>query len=873
MGCLTSQELTAFSHGLVPADSRNRVVAHLSNCASCRSALHHLSEQTHLPAGGSVGSQDVTIESRPSRSEPTNNVVPALRGCLSPQEIREFGIGSMPADLRRQANAHITDCASCRGALLRFQAQNVPPPMSGSIGPADATLDAGQSLQRVWPAATTTAARIPVIEGYQIIGVLGQGGMGIVYKAMQTKLNRMVALKVLPAMVGSANPAAVQRFRREATAAARLHHTNIIPIYDFGESADAYYYAMEYITGKPLDVVIRSVSQKFTSPPTAAELAHAVTELDLPIPVRTDSSADGATSSLPAPSVAGGMRGRTYYRQIARWMADAAEALHYAHSHGVIHRDIKPANLILSGDGRIMVADFGLAKSAGDNSVTMTGALLGTLRYLSPEQAMAKRMRVDHRTDVYSLGATMYELLTFQPAYPGMDDKEILGAIMTRDPAPLRKINANVPAELDIICMKCMEKSPDARYETARAMADDLRRYINDLPIVARRPSVVTRAVKFTRRHKLPVVAATAVVLVSASAFLWQREAAARQREEQQKRLAQISALHDSAQSLALVNQWKRAEADLRSALAIDPDHIVTLLTLAWLKLEYFKAQPQAAGLESQEDVIAACDHILRLDPNESKALAYKGTAQRRLGRHSDAIASLERVLKLEPAKFETWSNLGSLYVVIKDLEKGAEYLRKGAELAGVAQNRWQAATWRNLAMLDWFLKDQQVVKHLDSALACDRIDATSWLLRARVGMELKGHINLKEALDDAKHADRLSEFKNARAKRIRAMAHLAYGQSSPHLADELPEAITQAKAAIELQDEPAVNHLIITIAAAKMGNMEEARQHLATAEKLWPAELRTAGSFQADAGTGDLWIDSAEERLRFAEQARSLLE
>ena len=778
--------------------------------------------------------------------------------CLTPRDFDLYTTGGLDPAGRERVTSHLESCLTCRNAFQRAQAKHVPAAISGSAG--DMTIATGDAVNKAWPAAAATPAapRLPRIDGYQITGVLGQGGMGIVYKAVQTKLNRMVALKVLPAMVGSANPAAVQRFRREATAAARLHHTNIVPIYDFGESTDAYYYAMEYITGKPLDEVIGRVADRFDSPPTAAQLASAVSELDLPIPARTDASSDGTMGlSSPAPTSGTGMRGRAYYRQVARWVGDAADALHYAHSQGIIHRDIKPSNLILSVDGRIMIADFGLAKSAGDGSVTVTGALVGTLRYLSPEQAMAKRMRVDHRTDIYSLGATMYELLCFKPAYPGLDDKEILGSIITRDPPPPRKFNTNVPAELEIICMKCMEKSPDARYDTARSLADDLRRYINDLPIVARRPGAATRVVKFTRRHKAPVIAITAAVLVATSAFLWRRESLA-------KRVAQISSLHDSAQTLALTNKWDRADADLKKALALEPDNVVSLLTLAWMKLEHYRASPEQAGAKSQEEVIAACERVLQLEPDHFRALGYLGLAQRRLERYPEAIKTLERALQIDPKAFDTCSNLGALHIVTRDLTKGAEYLRKGAEVAGIAQDRWHAAAWRNLATFELFQRDTKTVEHVSNALACDSTDVQSWVLRARIGMEMEGHIDFQEALDDAKHADRIGEFKNARAKRVRALAHLANGEAA--------NAIDQADLALTLGDEPTVNHLVIAASAAELGQFDEARKQLEAAEKVWPAPLREPGGFTASAGTGDLWIDTAAERLALLERAKARL-
>jgi serine/threonine protein kinase/Flp pilus assembly protein TadD len=699
---------------------------------------------------------------------------------------------------------------------------------------------------------------MPHIDGYTITGVLGQGGMGIVYRAIQTKLNRAVALKVLPAMVGSANPAAVQRFRREATAAARLHHTHIIPIYDFGESEDAHYYAMEMVTGEPLNDLVRRLAEKGVTNPTAGQLATIMGDLSMTALSQSiagertsaDSSDDGAASGA-------GARGRSYFRLVARWMADSAEALHYAHGQGIIHRDIKPANLILSTDGRIMLADFGLAKSADEQSVTKTGALVGTLRYLSPEQSMARRVRVDHRTDIYSLGATIYELLCFRPAYPGSDEKEILSAIISRDPLRPRKINSHVPAELDTICMKCLEKSADARYETARALAEDLRRYINDLPIIAKRPGPIRRMAKFVRRHKAPVAAVTAVVLLITSMLFWKHESAARLQ-------AEITSRYDSAQAYGATNRWVEAEAELRTAMRLAPDDLQTLRTVAWFNLEHYAKMPEQVGRESQKDVVKACRKVLAMEPNDVTALNYLGIALRRLERYEEAIDPLEKALRLDPKAYAIWANVGTLYAVTGDLAKAEEYMHKGAELAGVEEDQWHAAVWRNLATLELFLKKAEVLEPIAKAIECDTGNLRSWVLRARARMELEGHRNLSEALDDAKHADRTGAFKDAHAKRVLATAYLLNG--------EYAQAAEHAKVALKLKDEPTINHLIIALAEAKLGRLDAARSRLAQAEAAWPAALRAPGAFAASAGTGDLTIESADERLHLMDEVNTVL-
>ena len=179
----------------------------------------------------------------------------------------------------------------------------------------------------------------------------------------------------------------------------------------------------------------------------------------------------------------------------------AAEALDHAHALGIVHRDVKPANLLVDGRGSLWVTDFGLAHIQSDARLTMTGDLVGTLRYMSPEQALAKRVVVDHRTDVYSLGATLYELLTLEPAFAGTDRQELLRQIAFEEPKPPRRINRAIPAELETIVLKAMEKNPADRYATAKELADDLRRFLADEPILARRAGVVRRLRKWGRRH------------------------------------------------------------------------------------------------------------------------------------------------------------------------------------------------------------------------------------------------------------------------------------------------------------------------------------------------------------------------------------
>ncbi len=192
----------------------------------------------------------------------------------------------------------------------------------------------------------------------------------------------------------------------------------------------------------------------------------------------------------------------------------AAEALEHAHEQGVLHRDIKPANLLVDGRGNLWITDFGLARLQGDAGLTMTGDLLGTLRYMSPEQALAKRVGIDHRTDIYSLGVTLYELLTLAPAYAGRDRQEILRRIAFEEPRPPRRLNPSIPVDLETIVLKAMAKDPAGRYATAQDLADDLGRFLKREPIRARRSNAWERSVKWAQRR--PAIAGLLATVVLA---------------------------------------------------------------------------------------------------------------------------------------------------------------------------------------------------------------------------------------------------------------------------------------------------------------------------------------------------------------------
>ncbi|HEY7313996.1 MAG TPA: tetratricopeptide repeat protein [Gemmataceae bacterium] len=347
-----------------------------------------------------------------------------------------------------------------------------------------------------------------VLGDFRLLREVGRGGMGIVYEAEQISLRRRVALKVLP-FAATMDPRHLQRFHNEAQAAACLHHTNIVPVFFVGCERGVHFYAMQFIDGQPLSDLIRQLrGQEKTASLPAGEARTAAYQ---PAP----DAATPPSAVEMTPLTGEGKRGRDFYRKVAELGVQAAEALDHAHQLGIVHRDIKPGNLLVDGRGNLWVTDFGLAHmQQSEANLTVTGQAVGTPRYMSPEQALAKRVPIDHRTDVYSLGATLYELLTLRPAFASEDRHELLRQIAFDDPAKLRRVERAIPTELEIIVLKAMEKRPQDRYATAQELADDLRRWLVDQPIQARRPSWRQVAIKWTRRHKSAVWTAAFVLLV-----------------------------------------------------------------------------------------------------------------------------------------------------------------------------------------------------------------------------------------------------------------------------------------------------------------------------------------------------------------------
>jgi serine/threonine-protein kinase len=396
---------------------------------------------------------------------------------------------------------------------------------------------------------------LPQIPGYEVETVLGRGGMGVVFRARHLRLNRIVALKM--ALAGAyATPLERQRFQQEAEAVARLRHPNIVQIYDVGDHEGRPYFTMEHVEGG-------SLAQKLSGAPQPASPAAAL-------------------------------------------LATLAEAVHAAHRNGIIHRDLKPANVLLTDDGHPKISDFGLARRVdGDSRLTGTGIAMGTPSYMAPEQARASAEMVRPSTDVYALGAILYELLTGRPPFRGVTAVETLQQVFSQDPVPPRRLNPEVPRDLETICLKCLHKEPAKRYASAAAFGEDLGRFREGRPIQARPVGRAERVWRWCRRN--PAAAGwltTALVLVclTIGGGWWLDRQRSERRQESARQEGQMWSAAEAmvAQAAALQEQgrWPDARAVLEKA-----PNLVGLTAPADLRDRVRRAQQDTELVNSLEEI------------------------------------------------------------------------------------------------------------------------------------------------------------------------------------------------------------------------------------------------------------------------------
>jgi len=403
--------------------------------------------------------------------------------------------------------------------------------------------------------STTVQSLLPTRMGeYEILNEAGRGGMGVVYRARQTTLDRIVALKVLP-VAASLDPVKLRRFQIETQSASMLQHPHIVAVHGTGCEAGVHYYAMQFVDGFSLDRYLVTETRRRDC--QAAQSTHNA---------RCDSSPVAAHQAVGLAGLKPGEcctpepdfeQGPLTVRQIVELIRDAASALQHAHELGIVHRDVKPSNLMLDRSGKVWVTDFGLARIENEATLTATGDLIGTLRYMSPEQVVNGELPVDHRCDVYSLGVTLYELLTLRPMVDGDDRAAMLRQLTYLEPQSPRKLNRSISRELETVIMKATAHLRDARYGTAAAFADDLQRYLDDRPVVARRPGISQRLARTIRRNRTAAAALAAIPFLIVAGLTWNNVAVSIEKQRVEVALAVAR------------NNEITAQAEARKALAV----------------------------------------------------------------------------------------------------------------------------------------------------------------------------------------------------------------------------------------------------------------------------------------------------------------
>jgi serine/threonine protein kinase/Tfp pilus assembly protein PilF len=762
----------------------------------------------------------------------------APSGCPSQARLEQLLDEQLSAAEEAAIVAHVEGCRPCQLALERLTAGlssrlgRHAPAANGhtAVVPTKApqrtvTLDAGPANPQLTvdsdpaeaeePSASAAEPPAwPAVPGYEILGELGHGGMGIVYKARQTRLNRLVALKMLRAG-GHADAADLARFRIEAEAAARLRHPHIVQIYEIGKAGGLPFLALELVEGSSLHEQLQGTPQ-------------------------------------PA-------------RPAAELLATLARAIHAAHEAGIVHRDLKPGNILLSfrrkppavgarsvsdgfcspvadapgSDSRpplapgtplnecvAKITDFGLAKRLeAETGHTHTGQIMGSPSYMAPEQARGQAKAVGPAADVYALGAILYECLTGRPPFKAASMVETLEQVRRDDPVPPSRLQPKVPRDLETICLKCLRKEPEKRYASAGALAEDLKRFLDGEPIRARRVRLWERAAKWARRR--PAAAALLGILVTAAVVLpvagWQVSGQlARGREAEQKRLdrarAEVLGLHARGQTAAQSEGWNSA---------------LELLDQAWQKVE---AEPALADLRALVETarspvrarVAARDTYQRFVRDRDEALFNALLVTRQ--------SSREDVTNLTTAR----EKVGSALAIVGLSSEGQGYLSLGPSFTREEKEEITNGSCILLLMLAETearrLPKQTAEEHrlrLEKALKLlDRADELGVRTRA-IHLRRARYLTLRGDADGAAKARKLTEALAAETG-LNPQDHFLVGHEY-YTQGELERAYQQFRRVLQLDARHFLTHYFLAVCCVALGKHEVAVAHLTICQSEQP--------------------------------------
>src|SRR5215469_4364127 len=549
----------------------------------------------------------------------------------------------------------------CTGCVLETALGIFADTVAGVDDPTHSDHPARGDVARMFKTSVRAAEMLGELGDYELLEEIGRGGQGVVFRARQKNLNRIVALKVI-GLGQWATPAHLKRFRLEAEAAASLDHPCIVPIYEVGERDGQCYFSMKFIEGGQLDEVVT--------------------------------------------------RSPMSIRQAVELVANMARTVDYAHEHGILHRDIKPGNILLDGKGEPHLTDFGLARLVeSESTVTRTLEVLGTPSYMAPEQAAGNNTKLTRATDVYGLGAVLYQVLTGHPPFAGGTTYETIRIVLETQPRQPRLLNPKADRDLETICLKCLEKEPSRRYATAEAVAEEIERFLRHEPIQSRRSSRLEHVWRWCRRKPLVaslIAALILVVAVSMAGVLWELPRVQQQRvlarranlsEQEKASLAAEQTNHPAAydaylRGRAFPGAWHQEGAIrlFQEAVKLDPNFVQAwaYLSIAHGFCYWLGTDPSPARLVAAKD---ALDRALALDPDLTEthlALGYYrfhcsrdftgalaefrqaemvlpsnadvilaiAALQRRLGHWDEAIAGQRRAVGLDPRNFHASFNL-----------------------------------------------------------------------------------------------------------------------------------------------------------------------------------------------------------------------